>query len=106
MPLVEIISGEGTSRETVTAQAFLTGQMEIVDHAGRVDTLESELAAVTPEDVQRVARTWLVPEGRTVGWQLATDGEVCHLSPPLEFQVLEGKLLLLKPDPVRNTSDK
>jgi zinc protease len=65
------------SRETVTAQAFLTGQMEIVDHAGRVDTLESELAAVTPEDVQRVARTWLVPEGQTIGWQLASgDGEV------------------------------
>ncbi len=64
------------SRETVTAQAFLTGQMEIVDHAGRVDTLESELAAVTPEDVQRVARTWLVPDGRTVGWQLASDGDV------------------------------
>lgn len=65
------------SRETVTAQAFLTGQMEIVDHAGRVDTLESELAAVTPEDVQRVARTWLVPEGRTIGWQFAAgDGEV------------------------------
>jgi zinc protease len=65
------------SRETVTAQAFLTGQMEIVDHAGRVDTLEGELAAVTPEDVQRVARTWLAPESRTIGWQLpAPGGEV------------------------------
>ena len=62
------------SRETVTAQAFLTGQMEIVDHAGRVDTLEDELAAVTAEDVQRVARTWLVPNGRTLGWQLPEDG--------------------------------
>ena len=29
---------------TLLTQAFLTGQMEIVDHAGRVDTLESELA--------------------------------------------------------------
>lgn len=62
------------SRETVTAQAFLTGQMEIVDHAARVDTLEDELAAVTPEDVQRVARTWLVPDQRTIGWQLPKDG--------------------------------
>ncbi len=62
------------SRETVTAQAFLTGQMEIVDHAGRVDSLEDELAAVTPEDVQRVARTWLVPGQRTIGWQLPEDG--------------------------------
>ncbi len=61
------------SRETVTAQAFWTGQMEIVDHAGRVDTLEDELAAVTPEDVQRVSQTWLTPTGRTIGWQLPND---------------------------------
>src|SRR5665811_2510785 len=58
------------STETVTAQAFWAGQMEIVDHAGRVDTLEEELAAVTPEDVRRVAQTWLVPTGRTIGWEL------------------------------------
>lgn len=61
------------SQETATSQAFWLGQMEIVDHAGRVDTLAEELAAVTPEDVQRVARTWLVPEQRTVGWQLPDD---------------------------------
>jgi zinc protease len=61
------------SRETVTAQAFWTGQMEIVDHAGRVDTLEDELAAVTPEDVKRVAQAWLTPIGRTIGWQLPRD---------------------------------
>jgi zinc protease len=58
------------SSETVTAQAFITGQMEIVDRASRVDTLEDELAAVTPEDVQRVARTWLQPNQRVIGWQL------------------------------------
>lgn len=62
------------SRETVTAQAFLTGQMEVVDHASRVDTLEDELASVTPEDVQRVARTWLTPDQRTIGWQLPDEG--------------------------------
>ncbi|HEV2072799.1 MAG TPA: pitrilysin family protein [Thermomicrobiales bacterium] len=64
------------SQETATSQAFWLGQMEIVDHAGRVDTLADELAAVTPEDVQRVARTWLVPEQRTIGWQLPDDGIV------------------------------
>lgn len=58
------------SQESVTTQAFWLGQMEIVDHANRVATLESELAAVTPEDVQQVVRNWLVPEGRTIGWQL------------------------------------
>jgi zinc protease len=61
------------SRETVTAQAFWLGQMEIIDHAGRVDTLADELAQVTPEDVQRVVRTWLVKDQRTVGWQLPDD---------------------------------
>ena len=62
------------SRETVTAQAFWQGQMEIIDHAGRMDTLSDELAAVTPEDVQRVAREWLRDDQRTVGWQRAGGG--------------------------------
>lgn len=62
------------SRETVTAQAFWTGQMEIVDHAARVDTLEDELAAVTADDVQRVAATWLDAGQRTIGWQLPDSG--------------------------------
>jgi zinc protease len=61
------------SRETVTAEAFWQGQMEIVDHAGRIDTLANELAAVTPEDVQRVVTTWLTPDQRTVGWQVPDD---------------------------------
>ncbi|HEV2066580.1 MAG TPA: insulinase family protein, partial [Thermomicrobiales bacterium] len=61
------------SQETVTAQAFWLGQMEIIDHAGRIDTLADELAAVSPEDVQRVVKTWLVPQQRTVGWQLPDD---------------------------------
>ncbi|CAA9554488.1 MAG: hypothetical protein AVDCRST_MAG43-1347 [uncultured Thermomicrobiales bacterium] len=64
------------SQETVTAQAFWLGQMEIIDHAGRIDTLSDELAAVTPEDVQRVVRNWLVPDQRTVGWQLPDDETV------------------------------
>ncbi|HEU0163885.1 MAG TPA: pitrilysin family protein, partial [Thermomicrobiales bacterium] len=58
------------SNETVTSQAYWLGQMEIVDHASRVDTLASELEAVTPEDVRRVAQTWLTPASRIVGWQL------------------------------------
>ena len=61
------------SRETVTAEAFWQGQMEIVDHAGRVDTLADELAAVTADDVRRVALTWLVSDQRTIGWQIPDD---------------------------------
>lgn len=45
---------------------------------------------------------------RTLGrhkMKVATDGEVCRLKPPLEFQVLEGKLLLLKPAPRADTDE-
>ena len=52
----------------VSSQAFWLGQMEMLGDAGRADTLIDELRAVTPEDVRQVARTWLVPERRTVGW--------------------------------------
>ena len=52
----------------VSSQAFWLGQMEMLGDAGRADTLIGELRSVTPEDVRRVARTWLDPERRTVGW--------------------------------------
>lgn len=58
------------SLETVTGQAYWLGAMEILDHAGRMDTFADEFDAVTPEDVQRVAQEYLVPEKRTIGWQL------------------------------------
>ena len=58
-----VYSGEG-----VTNQAFWLGQMEIVDRWQRAATLVDELEAVTPDDLQRVARAWLRPEARTVGW--------------------------------------
>lgn len=64
------------SRETVTSQAYWLGQMEIIDHAARVDILADELAAVTPDDVRRVARIWLVPDQRVVGWQVPEDSAV------------------------------
>ena len=59
----------------VTNQAFWLGQMEIVDSYRRVDGLLAEIERVTPEDVQRVARTYLQPDQRTVGWLIPTDTE-------------------------------
>jgi predicted Zn-dependent peptidase len=73
--------------------------MEIIDHAGRVDTLADELAAVTAEDVQRVVRTWLVPEGRTVGWQVPDETttqagtEVPSIILPEGFRLPEPQLV-------------
>jgi zinc protease len=60
------------SAEGVTNQAFWLGQMEIVDSYKRADTLIEEIEQVTPEDVRRVASTYLVPKNRTVGWLLPT----------------------------------
>ncbi|CAA9535041.1 MAG: hypothetical protein AVDCRST_MAG73-1300, partial [uncultured Thermomicrobiales bacterium] len=65
-----VYSGEG-----VTNQAFWLGQMEIVDSYRRAETFVAELAAVTPEDIRRVARTYLTPAARTIGWLIpAGDG--------------------------------
>ncbi|MBA3413799.1 MAG: insulinase family protein [Chloroflexia bacterium] len=60
------------SAEGVTNQAFWIGQMEIVDRFDRADGLVDELAAVTAEDVRRVAATYFRPDQRTVGWLVPT----------------------------------
>ncbi|MDP9363372.1 MAG: insulinase family protein [Chloroflexota bacterium] len=58
------------SLEGVTNQAFWLGQMEIVDSYRRVDTFLAAVEAVTPDELRRVARTYLVDRSRTVGWLL------------------------------------
>jgi zinc protease len=62
------------SSEGVTSQAFAIGSMAMVDRWQRAFTLVDELEAVTPEDVRRVAETWLKPDQRTVGLLIPTDG--------------------------------
>ncbi|HEV2109700.1 MAG TPA: pitrilysin family protein [Thermomicrobiales bacterium] len=64
----------------VTNQAFWLGQMEIVDSHERVEGLLAEIERVTPEDIQRVATTYLKPEQRTVGW-LLPDGPAAGGAP-------------------------
>lgn len=80
-----VYSGEG-----VTNQAFWLGQMEIVDRWQRAATLVDELEAVTPDDLQRVARTWLRPEARTVGWLVPSaesGGQDADTSPDRLYRV-------------------
>ncbi len=64
------------SADGVTNQAFWLGQMEIVDRHDRVDRFVDDMAGVTAAEVQRVARTYLTPDSRIVGWLLpSADGD-------------------------------
>jgi zinc protease len=64
-----VYSGEG-----VTSQAYWLGSMAMVDRWQRAFTLVDELEAVTPDDVQRVAKTYLRPDQRTTGLLLPSNG--------------------------------
>ena len=62
-----LMSAEGVSR-----QARLLGQFEVEHTWQAYSTYLEDLEAVTPTDVARVARTYLHPDNRTVGWFLPT----------------------------------
>jgi zinc protease len=55
------------SSEGVTSQALLLGMWEVLDSYKRVDTLLEEISAVSADDVQRVAQTYLIEQHRTIG---------------------------------------
>jgi zinc protease len=56
------------SSEGMTNQAYWLGLCEIVDGWERASALPDEIRSVTADDIQRVARQYLLPERRTVGW--------------------------------------
>jgi zinc protease len=56
------------ANESVSNQAFWLGRMEMIESYRRLYTFLDRLSAVTKEDVQRVARTYLTPSNRTIGW--------------------------------------
>jgi zinc protease len=60
------------SSDSVTNQAYMFGYLESVYSANLYDEALEKLAAVTPEDVRRVARTYLTERNRTVGWFIPT----------------------------------
>ena len=48
--------------------AYLLGVLECLHSYRDLDIFTERLAAVTPQDVQRVAQTYLRKTNRTVGW--------------------------------------
>jgi zinc protease len=62
------------SSETVTGQALWMGFSEIFADYGWFESYVDNLSAVTVEDVQRVAQTYLKPSNRTVGWYVPQNG--------------------------------
>jgi zinc protease len=61
--------------ERITNQAFWLGFSEMIASYDWYTTYLDRLAAVTPDDVQRVAQTYLRPQNRVVGVYLPTGEE-------------------------------
>ncbi len=64
--------------ESITNQAFWLGYAEMFDEYEWFARYLERLAAVTPEDVQRVAREYLRPQRRVVGIYHPLNGKVNH----------------------------
>jgi len=63
------------SSDSVSSQAFLLGFLESIYTADMYDEVLDKLAAVTADDVRRVARAYFTEKNRTVGWFIPTDEE-------------------------------
>jgi zinc protease len=61
------------SRDGVTSQAYALLHSQLLGLGTDLDARPVALRAVTPDDVARVAATYLRPENRTVGWFIPTD---------------------------------
>ncbi|HRA67598.1 MAG TPA: insulinase family protein, partial [Caldilinea sp.] len=60
------------SSESVTYEAYWLGFSQVVASLAWLDTWSEQLRAVTPDDVQRVARHYLTPDRQTVGYYIPT----------------------------------
>lgn len=63
------------SGDSVSSQAYMFGFLESIHTADMYDEALDRLAAVTPQDVQRVARQYFTADNRTVGWFIPLDEE-------------------------------
>jgi zinc protease len=72
------------SGESVTGLGFIFGYLEVVASADFYMRFLDGLAAVKPEDVQRVVRTYLNANNRTVGWFVPQEDESATTETPAE----------------------
>lgn len=70
--------------DSVTSQARQLGYWAMVDDWRYLATYVERIRALAPEDVQRVARQYLVPDGRTVGQFIPTAEGGPAAPPPRE----------------------
>jgi len=61
--------------DSVSSQAYMLGFLETVFTADVYSEILDRLAAITPDDVRRVAKTYLVEQNRTVGWFIPNNPE-------------------------------
>ncbi len=59
--------------ESVTSQAMWLGFASMVTDADWLAGFLDSLARVTPDDIQRVARRYLIPANRVIGWYVSED---------------------------------
>lgn len=63
------------SADSVSSQAYMFGFLESIHTADMYDEALEKLAAVTPAEVQRVARQYFTENNRTVGWYIPSKEE-------------------------------
>ncbi len=79
--------------EQVTPLGYFLGMVHTVEPELDPDRLLDEFASVTPDELLRVANTYLVPERRTVGW-LEPTGPAATAAPPAERLAAHPQFLL------------
>ncbi len=60
--------------ENITNQAFWMGYSEMFSHYDWFEEYVDRLRGITPEEVNRVARTWLQPDHRVIGIYIPENG--------------------------------
>lgn len=73
----QILTDFHLSQETTEDQAEVLGELDSLSHWRLLEQFVPRILAVEPQEITRVAREWLAPERRTVGWLLpeTTDTE-------------------------------